>query len=62
MVVLDFEGQVRARASREIEFALPSDVERFFKERARKLLAAVGVGREKLSELAFALPTICRTR
>jgi predicted NBD/HSP70 family sugar kinase len=56
MVVLDFEGQVRARASREIAFALPADVDKFFKERARKLLAAVGVGREKLAGIGVALP------
>jgi len=56
MVVLDFEGQVRARASREIAFALPSDVEKFFKERVRKLLSAVGIGREKLVGIGVASP------
>jgi len=56
MVVLDFEGQIRARASREIAFALPSDVEKFFKERVRKLLAQVGVGLEKLAGIGVASP------
>src|SRR5688572_4957162 len=56
MVVLDFAGQVRARASREIPFALPADVEKFFKDRARKLLAQVGVGREKLAGIGVASP------
>jgi predicted NBD/HSP70 family sugar kinase len=56
MVVLDFEGQVRARASREIAFAMPADVEKFFKERVRKLLAQVGVGKEKLAGIGVASP------
>jgi predicted NBD/HSP70 family sugar kinase len=56
MVVLDFEGQVRARASREIAFAMPSDVEKFFRERVRKLLAQVDVGREKLAGIGVASP------
>jgi len=56
MVILDFEGQVRARATREIPFAMPADVEKFFKERVRKLLAQVDVGREKLAGIGVALP------
>lgn len=56
LVVLDFEGQVRARASREIAFALPADVEKFFKERVRKLLAQVGVGKDKLAGIGVASP------
>jgi predicted NBD/HSP70 family sugar kinase len=56
MVVLDFEGQVRARASREIAFALPRDVEKFFRERARKLLAQVDVGPQKIAGIGVALP------
>jgi predicted NBD/HSP70 family sugar kinase len=56
MVVLDFEGQVRARASREIAFAMPKDVEKFFRERVRKLLAQVDVSREKLAGVGVASP------
>lgn len=56
MVVLDFEGQVRARASREIAFALPADVEKFFKERVRKLLSQVAVGIERIAGIGVASP------
>lgn len=56
MVVLDFEGQVRARASREIAFALPVDVEKFFKERVRKLLSQVAVGIERIAGIGVASP------
>jgi predicted NBD/HSP70 family sugar kinase len=56
LVVLDFAGQVRARASREIAFAMPSDVEKFFKERVRKLLAQVDARWEKLAGIGVASP------
>lgn len=56
LVVLDFEGRVRARASREVNFALPRDVEQFFAKSADKLLAKVGIGREKLVGVGVALP------
>ena len=44
MVLLDFEGRVRARASREVAFALPKDVEQFFRKGVGKLLAKEGIG------------------
>jgi predicted NBD/HSP70 family sugar kinase len=56
MVVLDFEGRVRARASTEVNFALPKDVEQFFRKGAGKLLAKVGIGRERLAGVGVALP------
>jgi predicted NBD/HSP70 family sugar kinase len=56
MVVLDFEGRVRARASREVNFAMPSDVDQFFKKGVGKLLAKVGIGRERLVGIGVALP------
>lgn len=56
LVVLDFEGRVRARASREVMFALPRDVEQFFAKSAGKLLAKVGIGRERLAGIGVALP------
>jgi predicted NBD/HSP70 family sugar kinase len=56
LVVLDFEGRVRARASREVAFALPRDVEQFFSKTAGKLLARVGIGRERLAGIGVALP------
>ncbi|HKU90833.1 MAG TPA: ROK family transcriptional regulator [Steroidobacteraceae bacterium] len=56
MVVLDFEGRVRARASSEMAFALPRDVEQFFRKSVGKLLAKVGIGRERLAGIGVALP------
>jgi predicted NBD/HSP70 family sugar kinase len=55
-VVLDFEGRVRARASSEMAFALPKDVELFFRKSVGKLLAKVGIGRERLAGIGVALP------
>jgi predicted NBD/HSP70 family sugar kinase len=56
MVVLDFVGQVRARASREVNFAMPRDVEQFFRKGVGKLLTKVGIGRERLAGIGVALP------
>lgn len=56
MLVLDFEGRVRARASREVSFALPKDVELFFKKSVGKLLAKVDIGRDRLVGIGVALP------
>ena len=56
MVVLDFEGRVRARASSEMALALPRDVEQFFRKSVGKLLAKVGIGRERLAGIGVALP------
>lgn len=56
MVVLDFEGRVRQRQSSEVNFALPQDVEQFFKKSAGKLLAKVGVDRRRLAGVGVALP------
>jgi len=56
MVVLDFEGRVRAHASREQSFASPKDVEKFFRMGVGKLLAKVGIGHERLVGIGVALP------
>jgi predicted NBD/HSP70 family sugar kinase len=56
MVVLDFEGRVRARASSEVAFAMPKDVEQFFRKGVDKLLAKVGIGRDRLVGVGVALP------
>jgi predicted NBD/HSP70 family sugar kinase len=56
MVVLDFEGRVRARASREVAFAMPADVEQFFRKGIGKLLAKVGIERDRLAGVGVALP------
>jgi predicted NBD/HSP70 family sugar kinase len=56
MVVLDFEGRVRARLSREVSFALPRDVDQFFRKSADKLLSKVGIARDRLVGVGVALP------
>jgi predicted NBD/HSP70 family sugar kinase len=56
MVVLDFEGRVRARSSREVMFALPKDVELFFRKGVDKLLSKVSVTRDRLAGVGVALP------
>jgi predicted NBD/HSP70 family sugar kinase len=56
MVVLDFEGTVRARASSEMAFAMPKDVEQFFRKGVGKLLTKVGIGRDRLAGIGVALP------
>jgi len=56
MVVLDFVGRVRARASREVAFAMPEDVEQFFRKDVGKLLKEVGIGRDRLAGIGVALP------
>jgi predicted NBD/HSP70 family sugar kinase len=56
MLVLDFEGRVRARASTEVAFAMPRDVEQFFRKGVGKLLTKVGIGRERLLGIGVALP------
>ena len=43
LVVLDFLGTVRARASREIQFALPETVQSFFQRSIGPLLEKAGV-------------------
>jgi len=56
MVVLDFEGRVRARASSEVAFAMPKDVEQFFRKGVGKLLAKVGIGHDRVAGIGVALP------
>jgi predicted NBD/HSP70 family sugar kinase len=56
LLVLDFEGRVRARSSREVSFALPRDVEQFFRKEVGKLLTKVDIGCERLVGIGVALP------
>jgi predicted NBD/HSP70 family sugar kinase len=56
MVVLDFIGQVRARASREVRFAKPSMVKSFFQRSVATLLAKAGIERERLVGVGVAFP------
>lgn len=56
LVVLDFVGKVRARASREIRFAKPATVRTFFQRSIEQLLAKADIGRERLIGVGVAFP------
>src|SRR5580658_8932499 len=56
VVVLDFVGKVRARASREIHFAKPSTVRIFFQRTIGQLLARAGIARNRLVGVGVAFP------
>jgi predicted NBD/HSP70 family sugar kinase len=56
LVVLDFAGKVRARASREISFAPPATVRRFFHRSVGQLLAKAGISRNRLVGVGVAFP------
>jgi predicted NBD/HSP70 family sugar kinase len=56
MVLLDFGGCVRARASSEMAFAMPADVQKFFRAGVDKLLADAGVSLDRLAGVGVALP------
>jgi predicted NBD/HSP70 family sugar kinase len=56
VVVLDFVGKVRARASREIHFAKPATVRTFFQRTVGQLLAKAGISRNRLVGVGVAFP------
>jgi predicted NBD/HSP70 family sugar kinase len=56
LVVLDFVGKVRARASKEIHFANPAAVRKFFKSSVSQLLAKAGISRSRLIGVGIAFP------
>jgi predicted NBD/HSP70 family sugar kinase len=56
LVVLDFAGKVRARASREIQFAKPSTVRIFFQRTIGQLLAKACIARSRLVGVGVAFP------
>jgi predicted NBD/HSP70 family sugar kinase len=56
LVVLDFVGKVRARASREIHFAKPATVRTFFQRSIGRLLAKAGIARSRLIGVGVAFP------
>jgi predicted NBD/HSP70 family sugar kinase len=56
LVVLDFVGKVRARASREIRFATPPAVRRFFARSIERLLEGAGIARDRLIGVGVAFP------
>lgn len=56
LVVLDFVGKVRGRASREIHFAKPEAVRTFFRRSVGQLLAKAGIKRDRLVGVGVAFP------
>jgi len=56
MVVLDFAGGVRARASREISFATPEVVQTFFRRSVGRLLSKAGVETNQVLGIGVAFP------
>lgn len=56
LVVLDFQGTVRARASREIQFALPEVVQGFFQRSVGQLLDKAGITASQLAGVGVAFP------
>ena len=56
LVVLDFVGKVRGRASREIPFASPDTVRTFFQRSIFQLLAKAGIARRRLIGVGVAFP------
>ena len=56
LVVLDFVGKVRARASREVHFAKPATVRTFFQRSIGRLLAKAGIARSRLIGVGVAFP------
>jgi predicted NBD/HSP70 family sugar kinase len=56
MVAVDFEGRVRARAAREVDFALPPSVRTFFQKSLGKLIEQGNIPPERLVGIGVALP------
>ncbi len=56
LVVLDFVGKVRARASREIPFAKPATVRTFFQRSIGQLLRKARIDRDRLVGVGVAFP------
>ena len=56
LVVLDFVGKVRARASREIHFAKPEAVRAFFRRSVGQLLNKAGIAKDRLVGVGVAFP------
>ena len=56
LVVLDFQGVVRARSSREIAFALPATVQTFFQRSIGHLLDKAAIDASQLVGIGVAFP------
>jgi predicted NBD/HSP70 family sugar kinase len=56
LVLLDFAGRVRARASREIQFAKPAIVRAFFHKAVDRMLEQAGIARARVIGVGVAFP------
>ena len=56
MVVLGFDGQVRARSAREIRFAMPGAVQSFFRASIGRMLQKAGIKADRLIGIGVAFP------
>ena len=56
LVVVDFAGRVRARASREVKFALPTEVRTLFRRSVGRLLARARIEPRKIVGIGVAFP------
>ena len=56
IVALDFVGNVRARACREVHFALPQEVVAFFKAEVDKIVADKAIDLERLVGIGIGIP------
>jgi predicted NBD/HSP70 family sugar kinase len=56
LVVLGFDGQVRARSSREIAFAMPRTVQTFFRSTVKQLLKKARVPASRVLGIGVAFP------
>jgi predicted NBD/HSP70 family sugar kinase len=56
LVVLGFDGQVRARSSREIAFAMPAAVQRFVQKSVRPMLQKARIRADRVLGIGVAFP------
>lgn len=56
VVALDLEGRIRARAAREVNFALPGEVQSFFKTQVKTMLGRGGLPGARVIGIGVAAP------
>jgi predicted NBD/HSP70 family sugar kinase len=56
IVLLDFAGRVRGRASRELEYALPDAVHAYFRQSVRRMVRNSGIDPGKIMGIGVAFP------
>ena len=56
IVALDFLGHVRARACREVHFAMPQEVLAFFREEVGKIIATRAINIDRLIGIGIGIP------